>query len=81
MVFLKERKNIIEEEKQGLWSVENSKHNRTGSLKDSGSGNSKKLFQSTLVETEKKQLEKIRLKQVIIPLISLKIIDCDFVKV
>lgn len=68
----KERQQLIEEERQGLWNFSSEGPNKKGGSqfgKDSkvggGSGSgSKQIFQSTLIEKEKKQLEKMKLKQV-----------------
>jgi len=61
----------MEEEKQGLWNKDSIKRNNEspmGSLiggKSTGSGNEKNnMVQSTIIEREKKQLEKMMAKQV-----------------
>ena len=74
LLFPKERQQLIEEERQGLWNFNSEGGNKKGSSQFGGkaesvrpggsASGSKQIFQSTLIEKEKKQLEKIRLKQV-----------------
>lgn len=66
----------MEEEKQGLWhfsensvqkSVKEPPGSRYGQKINGGSGSStKNAVQSTMIEKEKKQLEKLKAKQVLI---------------
>lgn len=68
---------MIEEERQGLWNFSETGNKKMGSGTTgpmgrheskgfgSTSSGSKQVFQSTLIEKEKKQLEKMKMKQVI----------------
>jgi len=59
---------LIEEERQGLWNFNSEGGKKSGGSQNGGSqkgrSGSKQIFQSTLIEKEKKQLEKMKIKQV-----------------
>ena len=58
---------MLEEEKKGLWSKERSESPMGSMMSKTGSGQKRtSVFQSSMIEREKKNLEKMMAKQVIL---------------